>query len=242
MTSLYEFKLAWLTVIVICLHVNQGVGADESSSSAKKTFQGLPLIFVENCEPENAKHWEPTDPTAWRIVQQGANTVYQLFKKNSDYDPPVRSPLNRSLRKGVTVGSFVLDVKLQSTIPDYNHRSLCLFFGYQDDAHLHYVHFGKKTDDHANQIFIVDGKPRTKISTKTTDGTNWDDEWHHARIIRDVKTGSIDVYFDDMKTPVMTAVDKTFTWGRVGVGSFDDTGNFDDITLYGEIVDPPPKK
>ena len=92
---------------------------------------------------------------------------------------------------------------------------------------------------HANQIFIVNEKPRLKISTKTSDGTNWDDEWHHARVIRDVKTGKIDVYFDDMKTPVMTAVDKTFTWGRVGVGSFDDTGNFDQIRLYGEKVDPP---
>jgi hypothetical protein len=141
--------------------------------------------------------------------------------------------------KGITVGSFVLDVKLQSTIPDYNHRDLCLFFGYQDDSHLHYVHFGKKADPHANQIFIVNEKPRLKISTKTSDGTNWDDEWHHARVIRDVKSGKIDVYFDDMKTPVMTAVDKTFTWGRVGVGSFDDTGNFDQIRLYGKKLDPP---
>jgi hypothetical protein len=152
----------------------------------------------------------------------------------------VRSPFNRSLVKDLELGNFVLDVKLQSTEADYGHRSLCLFFGYQDDSHLYYVHFGKKMDDHANQIFIVNESDRKKISTKTTPGTNWDDEWHHARVVRDALSGKIDVYFDDMETPVMTAVDKTFTSGRVGVGSFDDKGQFDQIAVYG--LEPKPLK
>ena len=98
---------------------------------------------------------------------------------------------------------------------------------------------GKQEDPHANNIFIVNDAPRLKISTKTTSGTNWDDEWHHARVVRNVGTGSIEVYFDDMDEPVMTAVDKTFTWGRVGVGSFDDTGNFDDVLVYGKRAQRP---
>ena len=66
---------------------------------------------------------------------------------------------------------------------------MCVFFGYQDDSHLYYVHLGKKTDDHANQVFIVNEAPRTKISTKTTDGIPWLDyalpyiEW--SSIIKD---------------------------------------------------------
>ena len=31
----------------------------------------------------------------------------------------------------------------------------------------------------------------------------------------------------------MTAVNDRFDWGEVGVGSFDDTGQFDDIKLWG---------
>ncbi len=77
-----------------------------------------------------------------------------------------------------------------------------------------------------------------KISTRSTEGTPWDDQWHRARILRNVESGEIQVFFDDMETPVMTAVDRNFTWGRVGVGSFDDTGVFDDFTLHGEIVNP----
>lgn len=36
---------------------------------------------------------------------------------------------------------------------------------------------------------------------------------------------------------IMTANDKTFTWGRVGVGSFDDSGNWTDIKLRGVKVE-----
>jgi hypothetical protein len=203
----------------------------------KKTMHDLPLVFSDDFESGKAEHWEPTDKTAWKVVDQAGNKVYALIKKKSDFKTPVRSPFNRSLVKDVNVESFVFDLEVQSTHPDYAHRDLCLFFGYQDDSHLYYVHFGKKTDDHANQIFIVNESDRKKISTKTTPGTDWNDEWHHARIVRDAASGKIEVYFDDMKTPVMIAEDKTFTTGRVGVGSFDDTGQFDHIALYGTKVE-----
>jgi hypothetical protein len=116
---------------------------------------------------------------------------------------------------------------------------VCLFFGYQDPANFYYVHLGKQMDDRANQIFIVDDKPRTKISTKTTEGTPWDDNWHHLRVVRNVASGKIDVYFDDMRAPAMTAEDKTFAWGQVGIGTFDDTSAWDKIELRGVKAQKP---
>jgi hypothetical protein len=195
----------------------------------------LPVLRDEDFE-KGADRWEPTDPHAWKVVDTKQGKVYSQFQQ-SKYSPPHRSPLNFSLLKDITVADFVLETKVQSTVKDYGHRDMCLVFGYQDPSHFYYVHLGKKTDEHANQIFIVNEAPRTKISTKTTPGTNWDDEWHRVKIVRRVDDGTIDVYFDDMKTPVMTAVDKKFTWGRVGLGSFDDTGNWDDVKLRGVKVD-----
>jgi hypothetical protein len=203
-----------------------------------KELLGLPLIFSDDFEEGNSENWEPSDPKAWSIDVQKGNHVFSQFK-HIVTKTPVRSPFNRAVAKDLLVGDFVLDVKLQSTARDYDHRSLCLFFGFQDPAHMYYVHFGKKTDDHANQIFIVNNADRKKISTETTPGTNWDDEWHHARIVRKLESGTIDVYFDDMEKPVMRAEDKTFTWGQVGIGSFDDTGNFDNLLVYGKKVAKP---
>ena len=62
----------------------------------------------------------------------------------------------------------------------------------------------------------------------------WDDQWHTVKVIRDNQSGSIDVFFDDMKTPHLSIFDKSFGKGRIGIGSFDDMNTFDDVRLYGK--------
>lgn len=47
------------------------------------------------------------------------------------------------------------------------------------------------------------------------------------------ESGLIEVYVDDFEFPIMSVVDKTFLSGRVGVGSFDDIGMFDDVRVTG---------
>jgi hypothetical protein len=192
------------------------------------------VVFHDDFE-SGLTRWQSPDPAAFRLAADGAGQVLDQFRQ-AQVITPHRSPFNRIVVRDVVVGSFQMDVRLKSTARDYPHRSLCLFFGCQDPAHMYYVHFGQRTDDHANNIFIVNDAPRVKISTHTTSGTPWDDQWHHARITRDVSTGEIKVYFDDLETPAMTAVDKSFTWGRLGVGSFDDTGMFDDFSVRGEAT------
>jgi hypothetical protein len=168
--------------------------------------------------------------------------VYSQFKE-SNYKPPHRSPWNISLLKDIVVGDFVLEVEAMSTVPAYGHRDMCLFFGYQGPAHLHYVHFANQQDAHANNIFIVNDAPRLKISEKTNAGNVWkDNTWHKLKVVRRVDDGLIECYFDDMETPVMVAHDKTFTWGQVGIGTFDDTGHFRNIRLYGQRVARPESK
>jgi hypothetical protein len=187
------------------------------------------VIFTDKFQDGHSR-WEPTDAAAWSAKLNPFGYVLSLDKQ-SQYSPPHRSPHNVILAKDVTAGSFDLTVLARSTKELYGHRDLCLFFGWQDPAHFYYVHFGQQTDDRANQIFIVNGADRTKISFKTTEGTPWDHKWHKLRLTRNVVTGSIKAYFDDMKTPAMEATDKTFGVGRFGLGSFDDTGEFDDFVL-----------
>ena len=208
-----------------------GAGADD------KGAEKLPLLFEDDFT-KGAERWQPSDPAAWKVIDIDKGKAFSQFQQ-SKYKPPHRSPLNFALVKDLVVGDLVLEARAKSTTRDYPHRDMCLVFGYQDAAHFYYVHFGKKTDDHANQIFIVNGEARKKISTKTTDGTPWDDGWHQLKVVRRVGDGLIEVYFDDMKAPVMTARDKTFAWGRIGVGSFDDTGDWTAIKVHGTRVEKP---
>ena len=196
----------------------------------------LPLVFEDDFE-KGAECWQPTDPAAWRIVETDTGKVYNQFK-TSNYKPPHRSPLNISLVKDVVVGDFVLTVKVQSTNKGAGaHRDMCLFFNYQDSAHFYYVHLGQRPDPHSSQIMIVNDAPRVMITKNESPGVPWDDQWHQVKIVRRTADGAIEIYFDDMNKPMMIASDKTFTWGQVGIGSFDDNGNWDDFKLYGNKVE-----
>jgi len=193
----------------------------------------LPLLLREDFD-EGSIRWSPTDVSAWKLGALQGDLFFSLVKRKSNYEPEVRSPYNISLLENITVSDFVFDVRLQSTVADYGHRDLCLFFGYQDPSHFYYVHLGKKADPHAHSIFLVNGAPRVSIATFRTIGVDWDDRWHRTRIRRDTESGKIEVFFDDMMDPILWTKDKTFLHGRVGIGSFDDTGNFDEIRLWGK--------
>ncbi len=197
--------------------------------------EDLPVVFEDDFD-KGLDRWEPTDVDAWRIDAIDGRHVLALHRQ-SKYKPPYRSPVNIALISDLVVSDFTLDVDVRTTTRDYGHRDMCLFFGYQDPGQFYYVHLGQKADDHANQIFIVHEAPRTKISTKTSSGTPWDDRWHHVRLRRRPGDGTIEVFFDDMQTPVMKAVNKVFPSGRIGLGSFDDTGQWDNLRIKGHVVE-----
>jgi hypothetical protein len=153
----------------------------------------------------------------------------------SKYGPPHRSPHSIAWLKDIVVKDFVLTARVQNTNPGAGpHRDLCIFWGYQDPAHFYYVHLGAQPDPAACQIFIVNDAPRTAITVDKAQGTPWTDGWHMVKVIRRVADGTMEVYFDNMEKPLMTARDTKFGAGRVGIGTFDDHGNFDDIVLRGE--------
>jgi len=216
------FAGSMLLVLVASCNEQAGKGGGE----------GMPLVFETDFEDGSLNAWQATDPEAWRIENGNGGRVLALYKQ-SNYKPEVRSPVNINLIKDVVVGSFVLELKMHSTTKDYGHRDMCVFFGYQDPSHFYYIHVANQSDAHANSIFIVDGQPRVSIAKTRTEGTKWDDEWHTVRVQRDVEEGTIKVFSDDGIEPIMTAVDHKFKWGKVGVGSFDDTGQFDEICLQG---------
>ncbi len=60
-----------------------------------------------------------------------------------------------------------------------------------------------------------------------------DRAWHTARLVRTASTGRLEVFIDGGTMPIMTATDTAIPSGRMGVGSFDDTGAFRGIHVQG---------
>jgi len=207
--------------------------------------EGYHTVFSESFDtPETISEFEFSQPDMWVISDTGNKTMALEFSgKSEQYQPQVRSPHTIGLISGLKFESFVLEADLLQTGREYGHRDMCIFFGFQDSTHFYYAHMATKMDDHAHNIFIVNDEPRTKISTKTTDGIEWGDEaWHKVRLVRDLSTGAIELYYDDMTNPIMKATDKTFGPGYIGFGSFDDSGKIDNIKIWADKVEKKPAR
>lgn len=194
--------------------------------------QGMPLVFSDDFQ-SGRDRWETTDDKSWELIDEAGKKSFGLNKRISDYQPKVRSPHNIALIHGVKLSDFVLIFKVRSTKDTGNHRDCCVFFGHQDQEHFYYVHLGAKPDPASGQIMIVNNEPRRPL-TDNKQEVPWDDAWHTVKVVRNSQSGKIQVYFDDMKNPHMTTSDKTFSNGRLGLGSFDDMNAFDDVRLYGK--------
>ncbi len=204
----------------------------KTPSALTDNHDGLPLVFFEDFE-SGSRRWAQTDPNAWKLVEENGNHAYSQYQA-SQYEPLVRSPFNIAWVKDLSVSDFVLQVRMEQTGREYGHRDMCIFFGYQDPSHFYYAHIATEADDTAHNIHIVNGAPRTSIVRERTEGADWSTGYHDVRVVRDTTTGSIEVFFDDMDKPVMRAVDKTFGSGGIGFGTFDDTGNIDDVIVWGK--------
>ncbi len=225
-------KIATIAAMVGLIAASGVVRGDES----------LPVLLKEDFE-HGFSRWQTTDPpgakSMWKIIEVGPPGNHALRCTGiSEYKPKYRSPFSFALLKDIKVTDFELTARVQETHVDAGpHRDLCLFWGYQDPNHFYYAHLGAKADPHACQIFIVNDADRTMITKDQATGTPWTEGWHDVKVVRNVDDGSMKVYFNDMEKPYMTANDKTFLWGQVGIGTFDDHGNFDDVVLRGKLKD-----
>jgi hypothetical protein len=206
--------------LLACLFCVNAVAADEP-------WPILSKVDFENADRGPLKF---SDPKAFGFVDRDAGKALANVGKSS-FKPKHRSPLLYALLEKPVVEDFQLDLSMKSTTRDYGHRDLCLFFGFQDPNHFYYVHLAKAADPHAHSVFLVNGADRVSIAKDRTKGVEWGDAWRKVRLVR--KSPKIEVYFDDMTKPVMSASDAAFKWGKVGVGSFDDAGLFDDLVLRG---------
>lgn len=232
-------KLRCLTVFAVVAALSQ------ESLRANEAPESLPVIYADDFE-HGMNRWETTDPDpgqgVWNIAEiigpHGKPSRVLRVGGSSKYQPRFRSPFSIAWLKGISVGDFEMTVWVQSTNKSAGgHRDMCLFWGRKDADHFYYVHLGAQADPAACQIFIVNGAPRAPITLKKAKGTPWDDGWRRVKVIRRTADGTVAVYFDDMSEPLMTAQDKTFVSGGVGLGTFDDHGNWDDFELRGTAIE-----
>jgi len=199
-------------------------------------FAARPPLVTEDFEDGEAQGWAPNMPGNWQVGQESGTQCYQL--RDPGIQGEIRAPTSWSVLKDFDLSSFILAGRLKCKARSDNpHRDMVIIFHYQDPTHFYYVHFSAVSDENHNIIGLVNGKDRVKINHEPPGESAarlTDLEFHEFKVTFNADTGEIKAYLDDMKTPLLTAKDTSLGHGLVGVGSFDDTGSFDDIKLWGK--------
>ena len=174
------------------------------------------------------RNWLLPRLSDWAIAGESGNRFLRLLKPGEIGQP--RRPLQYAIRRGLCVGDFDLRVRLRRA-----KRSLMIAFGYQDTLHFYYAHLSSDSGDVAvhNGLFKVDGGERFRIAGHGSAPVLPDPNWQEVRLVRRVASGEMEVYAGEDPRPRFRHVDTSFRFGRIGLGSFDETGDFDDFRLEG---------
>ena len=214
--------------------------ADPVHARPEKERAGLPLLFHEDFSDADAalRRFTFADPAAWKIERDALDdkprAVLSQFKQ-SDYKPPVRSPVNQAWINDLAVGPCVVEIRARSTAKPNPRRDVCVFLGGQDDRRFLYAHLSEAADASHHQIHLVNNADRAPITADRDAGVRWGDDYHLITLQRDAQ-GKITVAFDG-KT-VLSAQSRELPEGRIGFGTLDDTARFASITVWAKAVEP----
>ena len=203
-----------------------GEGPDAIGELGGPGGSALQLCWMSDfASAKDIARLEFSDPDVWTWrAGSGGEPAFLELTGSSHYAPPHRSPHSLALLRDLVVGDFELEVRAQQTGREYGHRDLCLFLAWRDPSHFAYVHLASAPDEHAHNLFLVDGAARRRLGDVGEVGVAWGDGLTHD--LRLEKSGArVRVFFDGEEV-LDVDTGEPLPPGRVGVGSFDDTGRF----------------
>jgi hypothetical protein len=185
------------------------------------------INFLDNFASGQLDAWQFPFPEDWVVKEESPLHFLHMLRNREPLVP--RRPQQFARVKGINVGSFTLEARVRR-----EGGSMLITFNYIDSLHFYYTHLsvdaGAKIAVH-NGIFMVNGAPRFRIAGMEAAPALPDKDWHKIRVERDVPSGSIKVFVDAESQPRFSVVDNTFQCGQVGLGSFDEAGDFADVKL-----------
>ncbi len=173
--------------------------------------------------------WTVPNVSDWRVEQVHNVTVLHLLAPRGPLPGP-RRPIQFALADTPEFEHVTMDLDAKPL-----ESSLILVFAYRDAAHFDYAHLSTDRasyEPHHNGIFHVYGGERVRISSEEgPPAFSATKRWYHVRLIYDGQAGTVQVMVNGQPVPALHAIDLSLRAGKVGVGSFDETGDFKSIKI-----------
>jgi len=188
-------------------------------------------------EGENADaDWAPLTSTRWEVESDEGDMAYYL--NTTDFGSQGGGQLGEYSLLPAAYGDFTFtaQARLGDSVGSNEFADYAVVFGYQDPDNYYYALFNN--DQNSTQLFkVINGSRQAALATADSD---WlDDNAYHA--IEITREGSaIRVRFDG--NLILSADDASLGEGKVGVGSFNDSAYFDDVSISGSVASDLPLK
>ncbi|MFF9511982.1 PQQ-dependent sugar dehydrogenase [Streptomyces sp. NPDC014724] len=184
--------------------------------------------------------WEPVTPAKWAYTERET-----ILTEPGVAHPGPRRPFEYAvLTAGPRYSSVTVEAEVRIDTPvEITNRDVILIWDYQSDTRYQYAHLSSDNSIYPhNGMFTVDDADRLRIDDQWN-GTLGappaikDEGWHKVRLTHCADTGETAVYLDGSRNPLITATDPVFASGRVGFGSFDNTGRIRHLKVTGTPAD-----
>lgn len=157
--------------------------------------------------------------------------TYNLTNPNNSYG---NGNGNISVHNTTVSGDFTLTAEAKVTQTSNAFNDFSIIFGYQNTDNYYFASFNESNDPNTSGIFRVSGGTQTQLADITNlimPGTTY--------TVKIERTGnSIKVFRNE--TMLASASDSTFTNGKVGFGSRNDTCTFDNLIVTKPSAIPTP--
>lgn len=182
-------------------------------------------------------NWTVPAAADWKVDRQSGTPVLSLL---TGKEPPAAGP-RRPMQFAIAETPSFTEATVEADVKPLG-RSIMIVFAYQDAAHFDYAHLSIDTaakQPHHNGIFHVYGGERVRISSSAgRPAFRENDHWYRVVLHYNGATGTVDVQVDGEYVPALHAVDLSLASGRVGLGSFDETGEFKNVKISGTRARP----
>ena len=181
--------------------------------------------------------WSVPIRADWKIADTDGVPTLSLLVPRPSTQP--RRPTQFALAETPDYVSVTLEAEVKKEPKALRNRknSLIFIYAYRDADHFNYAHLsddqGSSTDVH-NGIFHVYGGDRVRISSTEGPATLTEEKWYKVRLVYDGHTGKVEVFVDGQTSPSLRAYDLSLSAGKVGIGSFFDTGDFRNVKINGK--------
>jgi len=186
-------------------------------------------------EEGNAEGWSPriTDAGRWSVGPDKGDMAYYINDGSFNSLDGGRLGTYSLLAGDYGDFTFTAQARLGADVNTAANADYALVFGYRDAENYYYVMFNNNPD--YTQLFKVsEGTRGTALASASKD---WliDNAYHGIEVSR---AGSVIIVLFDGEE-VLRATDNSQITGRVGVGSFNDSAYFDEVSVTGAVVTVP---